>query len=75
MQPGAATGADFSDGALGFFAIEWLAEGVSHAAIVDYLRHLECGHHRDCRAAFETAFGMIAGEVYAVFEEVCSVAK
>ncbi len=73
MRPGATTGADFSDGALRFFAVEWLAERVGNAAIVDYLRHLECGHHRDCRAAFETAFGMIAGEVHAVFEEVRAV--
>ena len=58
----------FSEGALGFFAVEWLAERAGNPAVFDYLRLMRTSE--DWRETFETAFGISVDEFYAAFAAV-----
>lgn len=56
---------DFSERALGFFAVEWLAERAGNASVFDYLTLM--GTSDDWRAAFATAFGIDVEDFYHEF--------
>ena len=56
---------NFSEGALGFFAVEWLAERAGNPAVFDYLRLMRTSE--DWRETFETAFGIRVDDFYAAF--------
>ena len=58
----------FSEGALGFFAVEWLAERAGSPAVFDYLRLMRTSE--DWRKTFETAFGISVDEFYSAFAAV-----
>ena len=55
-----------SERALGFFAVEWLAERVGNPAVFDYLRLMRASG--DWRAPFATAFGIGVEDFYKQFE-------
>ncbi len=55
-----------SEDALGFFAVEWLAERVGKSAVFDYFRLMRTS--TDWRAAFEAAFGISVDAFYQAFE-------
>ncbi len=55
-----------SERALGFFAVEWLAERVGNPAVFDYLRLV--GASGDWRAAFAIAFGIGVEDFHKQFE-------
>ena len=59
---------NFSEVALGFFAVEWLAERAGNPAVFEYLRLMRTS--RDWRGTFETAFGISVDEFYAAFATV-----
>ena len=59
---------NFSEVALGFFAMEWLAERAGNPAVFEYLRLMRTSP--DWRETFETAFGISVAEFYAAFATV-----
>ena len=59
---------NFSEVALGFFAVEWLADRAGDPAVFDYLRLMRTSV--DWRETFETAFGMSVDKFYAAFAAV-----
>ena len=56
---------NFSERALGFFAVEWLAQRTGNASVFDYLRLMRTS--TDWRAAFATAFGIDVEDFYRAF--------
>ena len=58
---------NFSEIALGFFAVEWLAERAGNPAVFDYFRLMRTS--TDWRAAFATAFGIDVQDFYREFAE------
>ena len=59
---------NFSEVALGFFAVEWLAERAGNPAVFDYFRLVRTS--RDWREAFGIAFGISVDEFYPAFAAV-----
>ena len=56
---------NFSERALGFFAVEWLAQRAGNASVFDYFKLMRTAD--DWRAAFETAFGLPVEDFYTQF--------
>ncbi|MYE45222.1 MAG: hypothetical protein F4X25_00415 [Chloroflexi bacterium] len=56
---------NFSETALGFFAVEWLAQRAGNPAVFDYLKLVRTSN--DWRAAFATAFGIDVEDFYLSF--------